>query len=61
MIKLLLHESKSRVGSPSVFITLGTYFIYFSCKETIILHQDFHMNMKYDLSRMLAHKFGAKF
>ena len=27
MIKLLLHESKRRVGSPGVFITLGTYFI----------------------------------
>ena len=28
MIKLLLHESKRRVGSPGVFITPGTYFIY---------------------------------
>ena len=28
MIKLLLHESKRRVGSPSVFITPGTYFIH---------------------------------
>ena len=28
MIKLLLHESKWRVGSPGVFITPGTYFIY---------------------------------
>ena len=27
MIKLLLHESKRRVGSPGVFITPGTYFI----------------------------------
>ena len=27
MIKLLLRESKRRVGSPGVFITLGTYFI----------------------------------
>ena len=30
MIKLLLHESKRRVGSPGVFITPGTYFIIFS-------------------------------
>ena len=27
MMKLLLHESKRRVGSPDVFITPGTYFI----------------------------------
>ena len=27
MIKLLLHESKRRIGSPGVFITPGTYFI----------------------------------
>ena len=27
MNKLLLHESKRRVGSPGVFITPGTYFI----------------------------------
>ena len=27
MIKLLLHESKRRVGSPGVFITPGTYFM----------------------------------
>ena len=27
MTKLLLHESKRRVGSPGVFITPGTYFI----------------------------------
>ena len=30
MIKLLLHESKRRVGSPGVFITPGTYFIGFT-------------------------------
>ena len=30
MIKLLLHESKRRVGSPGVFITPGTYFMKFS-------------------------------
>ena len=30
MIKLLLHESKRRVGSPGVFITPGTYFIYYA-------------------------------
>ena len=30
MIKLLLHESKRRVGSPGVFITMGTYFILVS-------------------------------
>ena len=29
MTKLLLHESKRRVGSPGVFITPGTYFIKF--------------------------------
>ena len=29
MTKLLLHESKRRVGSPGVFITPGTYFIMF--------------------------------
>ena len=29
MIKLLLHESKRRVGCPCVFIPPGTYFIIF--------------------------------
>ena len=33
MIKLLLHESKRRVGSPGVFITPGTYFILVSLFE----------------------------
>ena len=29
MTKLLLHESKRRVGSPGVFITPGTYFMMY--------------------------------
>ena len=35
MIKLLLHESKRRVGSPGVFITPGTYFMIYWGKESI--------------------------
>ena len=33
MIKLLLHKSKRRVGSPGVFITPGTYFILYQLEE----------------------------
>ena len=36
MNKLLLHESKRRVGSPGVFITPGTYFIIVQAERSHI-------------------------
>ena len=45
MIKLLLHESKRRVGSPGVFITPGTYFII-SLWFFLVLSPQYHLGLK---------------
>ena len=45
MIKLLLHESKRRVGSPGVFITPGTYFIFLEEIEVSISQKALTLSM----------------